>query len=643
MLSRTQDGGGPVARLRAVSKSLWRSAASFDRLQWLTVGAWFTILGGFGATVVAIRYLPYVEVSTRLGVVYLLLAVISHFGLVACVGLLICIVFPSVLMAPRMAFLIPLWSVALSILLSLLVIDAGVYAQYRFHLNLMIWDMLAAAGAGEVIQLSWMSYGVLFAVFLAMVLLALSTFAISVWIGSRPGASSWARWIGVGWLACFVVGQSIHAWYEARYDAEITGVTRHLPGYRPITAKRWLLNRGLLFPQDSRAMVGQLPRSSHGLAYPKNPMECATPEAPLDVLLIVVDAWRSDTFDAITSPNLFRLMDRPDAIWFRDHHSGGNVTKGGIFSLFFGIPATYWDAFAAAQTGPVWLSQHQQAGYEFSILSSSTLVSPPLDRTVFGALPYVRLGTPATTVVGRDEYVIRDMAKKLAGRDANRPHFGFLFLDSVHAYAFPSDSQTPFEPYWERVDHVMLDDDFDPLPYFNRYKNAVHYVDKLVGDFLQDLEDQHVLDHTVVILTSDHGEEFNDLGQNYWGHGSNFTSHQTRVPLLMLWPGRGRAVVDRKTSHYDLAPTLLQELLYCSNPASDYSSGENLFGPDRSRPWQLVYSYYNYAIVEPNRITVTYPTGYYEMRDDQYRVLKRQPLERALALDVVSELSRFYD
>jgi membrane-anchored protein YejM (alkaline phosphatase superfamily) len=39
-----------------------------------------------------------------------------------------------------------------------------------------------------------------------------------------------------------------------------------------------------------------------------------------------------------------------------------------------------------------------------------------------------------------------------------------------------------------------------------------------------------------VIVTSDHGEEFNDTGKNYWGHNGNFSPYQVAVPLLVRGP-----------------------------------------------------------------------------------------------------------
>jgi len=73
---------------------------------------------------------------------------------------------------------------------------------------------------------------------------------------------------------------------------------------------------------------------------------------------------------------------------------------------------------------------------------------------------------------------------------------------------------------------------------YARYLTAVHYVDSLVGGVLDDLKRRKLFDHTVVIVTSDHGMEFNENGLGFIGHGTAFSDLQLRTPLVVRWPGR---------------------------------------------------------------------------------------------------------
>src|SRR5206468_277619 len=70
------------------------------------------------------------------------------------------------------------------------------------------------------------------------------------------------------------------------------------------------------------------------------------------------------------------------------------------------------------------------------------------------------------------------------------------------------------------------------------------------------LERRGFLSHAVVVLTSDHGEEFADHGS--FGHGGTLYNELIRVPLIVVLPGQttGRRIGD-VVSLVDVAPTIL--------------------------------------------------------------------------------------
>jgi membrane-anchored protein YejM (alkaline phosphatase superfamily) len=70
------------------------------------------------------------------------------------------------------------------------------------------------------------------------------------------------------------------------------------------------------------------------------------------------------------------------------------------------------------------------------------------------------------------------------------------------------------------------------------YRAAVHYPDTIAGGVIADLERRGLLDQTVVIVTSDHGNEFDETGQGFTGHGTAYSAMQLRTPFLPRWPGR---------------------------------------------------------------------------------------------------------
>jgi membrane-anchored protein YejM (alkaline phosphatase superfamily) len=85
----------------------------------------------------------------------------------------------------------------------------------------------------------------------------------------------------------------------------------------------------------------------------------------------------------------------------------------------------------------------------------------------------------------------------------------------------------------------------------------------------------------------------------------------------------------------------MRRLLGCSNPPSDYSSGQDLFdGPQWD--WLVAGSYYNYAVLEPQQTTVTFPNGTYEVRDNNYRLLEQPQFNGDVLEAVMQENTRFH-
>src|SRR5262249_8714844 len=91
------------------------------------------------------------------------------------------------------------------------------------------------------------------------------------------------------------------------------------------------------------------------------------------------------------------------------------------------------------------------------------------------------------------------------------------------------------------------------------YDNCIAFLDEQLGRLLGELRGQGLLDNTVVIITSDHGEAFGDHG--HFGHGSSLHLDSTCVPLVILAPGApaGR-VVDSPVSLRDLPATVVDQL-----------------------------------------------------------------------------------
>jgi arylsulfatase A-like enzyme len=89
------------------------------------------------------------------------------------------------------------------------------------------------------------------------------------------------------------------------------------------------------------------------------------------------------------------------------------------------------------------------------------------------------------------------------------------------------------------------------------YEAEVAAADVAIGRFLSVLDDLDLGDETIVVLTSDHGEEF--LEHEQLGHGKVFHDESITIPLIFAGPGVPVGRVDAHPAESRLAgPTLLE-------------------------------------------------------------------------------------
>lgn len=136
------------------------------------------------------------------------------------------------------------------------------------------------------------------------------------------------------------------------------------------------------------------------------------------------------------------------------------------------------------------------------------------------------------------DVTVAEAVRWLDRRPSDRPFFLWLHLYDPH------DPYEPPEPY--------------KSAYASRpYDGEVAFTDSLIGELRRALEERHLLESSLVILTSDHGEGLGDHGES--SHGFFLYDTTVHVGLIVRLPGStavGRTV-DTAVSHVDLVPTIL--------------------------------------------------------------------------------------
>ena len=97
------------------------------------------------------------------------------------------------------------------------------------------------------------------------------------------------------------------------------------------------------------------------------------------------------------------------------------------------------------------------------------------------------------------------------------------------------------------------------------YIAEVESVDQRIGFILKTLRHKKLLNRTIIIFTSDHGESFGS--HNLYGHGNSYYENLIRIPLIFFGPRLPKGLrVHNLVSNIDLAPTIIDLLSVKRNP-----------------------------------------------------------------------------
>ena len=313
-------------------------------------------------------------------------------------------------------------------------------------------------------------------------------------------------------------------------------------------------------------------------------------DAPFSVVLIAIDTLRADHLESYgynrrTSPSIDALAQ--DGVLFKQAISQSAWTLPSFASVFtskYPWQHGVYDPERKLKPSEQTLTQVlRQAGYTTAAFTEGTWFWPRygFDRG-FG------------TYVNKNHKYLSGLLPDI--RDWLRVHgherfFLFIHASDTHApYAAPPAFNHKFDDRYEgMVDRLRLDIYFtmaynhewirfygpptskgysllldeirqnprDREHIISHYDDLVSWVDSNVGTLLKELKESGLYDKTIVIFTSDHGEELGERGR--FGHTYTVNEEVARVPLIIRHPGikeKGRRV-SRQVQLIDLAPTIL--------------------------------------------------------------------------------------
>jgi len=330
---------------------------------------------------------------------------------------------------------------------------------------------------------------------------------------------------------------------------------------------------------------------------------------PHGIILIVADTLRADHlelygYQRVTAPTLTRLA--RGGAWFKDAIAQATWTQPSIASIVTSMyPSSHgvcdFDSKIPDDVQTL-AESYQNAGYATLGLSSINFTGQHSNAhrgfdEFHESLSLPDDGSSKTTL----EYVGRLLPWLEKNRDV--PFFVFLHLLDPHS---PYRPHSPYDRLWvdrelgkehllriKRARDQIRDSlmrrvgtpsrweviraGLDPAEYIECemgwYDGSIRGMDEGIARLLKELEALGIGSDTLVVFTSDHGEEFFEHGRTF--HGQSVYSELTDVPLIMNWPAGIEAGIEivQTVQLIDLMPTILE---FSGIPAPNQVQGRSL-------------------------------------------------------------------
>lgn len=332
----------------------------------------------------------------------------------------------------------------------------------------------------------------------------------------------------------------------------------------------------LIFQTDSADENPGKKNAGPAFAFWMNPLVYTPTREDLNFILISLDTLRADHLSSYgyhrrTSPNLDRLAG--DGVLFEHVYAQSPWTLPSHMSLLFSLNTARHQVYLYNQsidrTIPSLASYLKGAGYLTTAFTGGGYMS-----SIYGfPKGFDRYDEPAEKEPDyrsrEAEYLYHTAADWLT-KNQDKKFFLFLHTFQIHGpYECPPGWNNAFLSETHKWSQINLKDtlekrgahSFSETEIENiiaLYDAEIQYTDEVLLKPLMDhLKQLGLYQRTVLIITSDHGEEFYE--HNGWLHGDTLYNEQLKVPLIIKMPyseNAGRRIPS-KIRLIDIMPTVL--------------------------------------------------------------------------------------
>ncbi len=575
-------------------------------------GHWFAFFNGFLATIVGLRYLDTVGYpETWIGWGYLAINSLGHFSFLAFIVYLV-LIFPVTLLLPYSKILRGYAASVATLSLCFLLYDTIIYDDYGLHLSLFVFDLAWA-------DLNALLHGTSYIITPLGILAIELTAANVLWkrinkIHKKGVGNKVVALVGL----CFISSHLIHIWADAADITEITRFDDAYPLSYPATARSFMESHGI--DSSTQPIIRASQKSS--LNYPRHPLQCtSTNEVPPNILLLTIESLRADMVNNKTMPFLSRYSDTNQN--FIHHISGGNQFSSGMFSILYGLQGSYINSRGLSQTSPLLTKILKLQGYQLGLFSAKH--NNPTPEAIYDDFEQI-LSPQNSSDADQDVENIEKFS--LWQREKTGHWFSLVNLKSPDSY------DTPIG--FLGIETIQSEQEFTPAQrvLFNQYRQSLNFIDQEIEKMITGLSTD-----TLVIITGVSGKLFTSNPNEARG---NLSPANVRVPLVIHWPQTPAKDVNYRTSHYGITPTLMSQVLGCTNPTTDYSAGRSLL-QHNAESWIYVGNNRIFGIYQKSEITVIDSHGKYRIYDENYQRHPSNKMSAPELIEVMREGRRFYN
>lgn len=474
----------------------------------------------------------------------------------------------------------------------LLLIDAKLFLSIKVHLTWMVTSLIIR----DLDFKTGLNFNFLYLAFVLLLALELFFAKLSTReLYQKQHRTNRFPSIVMSFVAvCFIASHGIYIWADAVAYERITNLRTLFPAHYPMTAKSFLSNHGWLDSDNSSNLAYS---SNSSFNYPLTEISISPKEHNQNLINIFVNGMSYADLDLKNTPNLMTL--KQENLSFENHYLPYVSLEDNMFASAFGLPIEYRQDFFLHDVKPVTISALGEMEYLIRLYSSSKVTDHQNKlSTLFG------IRQNKSTLVESDRQVF-DNAYNFIENLSNDSHF-ILNLNTNLLLKAKSPAQ-------KEVSLLALD--------------------KMLGEFIEKLSENGVLDNTTIIITS-------SVGSNL-GNSQDFNLKTQHVPLIMLLPNASIKGVSyqKLTSAFDFVPTLSIEILGVQTPCVNYSIGNNLLGSEDKE--HIVTTHANeLLLIDKNKVTFYRKNGRAYVYNDKGQKQYIQPNLETL-IRAMRDLNRF--